>query len=301
MSNIRTIADTRQDEYSIQSIVLREATEGSFIQATILGPRSVLNDDLRDIARERLTNGDLRLPIRTNANGLTVEDAEDIRNLNESLDSETIRSILETIVENQFNADIFRNLISNMSIETIDRIRNILSQPTYNLQDLAPILNIIIYANVGFYDFNASTINLANLLAELNPPQGLYENNLEEVGNIINENTADVNNNSEERSEEYNRERSNVLNPINWRTLLRRGGTLLFMGTATYLGAPYIGPLGNLGIRMLENSRDISSSFGDGTEVTPRNPTSRITWSDVSGSFWGSWALLARYMGRRSD
>ena len=266
---------------------MRETAEDISTQTTILVPRSVLNDDLRDIARERLNNGDLRLPIRTNANGLPVGDTEDIRNLNENLDRETIRSILETIAENRFNPEVFRNLVSNMSIETLDRTRNILSQPTYNLQDLAPILNIIIYANVGFYDFNASTINLANLLSELNPPQGLYENNLEEVGNIINENTTDVNNNSEERNEEYNRERSNILNSINWRTLLRRGGTLLFMGAATYLGAPYMGPLGNLGIRILENSPNLSSSLGNGT--------------DVSRSFWGSWALLASYMGRRSD
>lgn len=301
MSNIRTLTDIQQDEYSVQSIALRDTAEDISTQTTILGPRSVLNDDLRDIARERLNNDDLRLPIRTNANGLPVGDTEDIRNLNENLDRETIRSILETTAENRFNPDIFRNLISNMSTETLDRARNILSQPTYDLQDLAPILNIIIYANVGFYDFNASTINLANLLAEPNPTQDLYENNLEEVENIMNENIDGVNNNSEERNSEYNRERSNILNSMNWRTLLRRGGTLLFMGAATYLGAPYIGPLGNLGIRVLENSPNLSSSFSSGTDITPRVPTSRITWTDVSGSFWNSWSLLARYMGRRSD
>ena len=111
----------------------------------------------------------------------------------------------------------------------------------------------------------------------------------------MNENIDGINNSSEERNTEYNRERSNILNSINWRTLLRRGGTLLFMG------APYIGPLGNLGIRILENSPNLSSSFSSGTDITPRIPTSRITWPDVSGSFWNSWSLLARYMGRRSD
>jgi hypothetical protein len=70
-----------------------------------------------------------------------------------------------------------------------------LSQPTYDLQDLAPILNIIIYANVGFYDFNAFTTHLSTLLSEINPSQDLYENNLEEVGNLIDENIDDVNNN----------------------------------------------------------------------------------------------------------
>jgi hypothetical protein len=288
MSNIRTIAD-------IQQSVAREVTAENI-------SRSVLNDDLRDIARERLNNGDLRLPIRTNANGLPVGDTEDIRNLNENLDRETIRSILETIAENRFDPDILRNIISNISVETLNRTRNILSQPTYNLQELAPVLNIIIYANVGLYDFNASIVYLSNLLSELNLSQGLYENNLEEVSNAINENTNDVNNNSEERNEEYNRERSNILNSINWRTILRRGGTILVMGVATYLGTPYIGPLlGNLGMRMLENSPNLSLPFSSGTDTTSRIPTSRITWIDVFGSFWNSWSLLARYMSRKSD
>jgi hypothetical protein len=79
-----------------------------------------------------------------------------------------------------------------MSVETIDSTRNILSLHNYNLQDLARILNIIIYANVGFYDFNASTINLVNLLSELDYPQDLYENNIEEVENTRNENTNGV-------------------------------------------------------------------------------------------------------------
>lgn len=301
MSNIRTIADIQQEEYSVQSIALREMAGDISTQTTILVPRSVLNDDLRAIARERLNNGELRLPIRTNANGTPVGDAEDIRNLNENLDGETIRSILEMIAEDRFNSDVFRNIISNISVETLNRTRDILSRPTYDLQDLAPILNIIIYANVGFYDFNASTLHLSTLLSELNLSRDLYENNLEEVGNIIDENTNDANNNSEERNEEYNRERSNVLNSLNWRTVLRRGGTLLFMGVATYLGTPYMGPLGNLGMRILENSPNLSSYLSNGTDITPRIQTSRITWTDVSGSFWNSWSLLARYMGRRSD
>jgi V8-like Glu-specific endopeptidase len=42
MPNIRTIADIRQDEYSVQSIALRETTEDISTQTTIIVPRSVL-------------------------------------------------------------------------------------------------------------------------------------------------------------------------------------------------------------------------------------------------------------------
>jgi hypothetical protein len=225
--NIRTIADIQQqDQHSVQSIILRGGSQEEVsVQSTVLAPISVLNDDLREIARERLTNGDYRLPIRTNANGLPAGDVEEMRNLNTNLGEESIRNILESIAENRFNEEAFRNIFSNFSPEFLERTRNILNQSYSNAQDFAPILNIMIYANVGFYDFNSSSINLANLLANMNPPAELYENNLEEVINSIEENVNDA----ERRNEEYNRERSNIMNSLNWRTLLRRGSTLLYL------------------------------------------------------------------------
>ena len=299
MSNIRTITDIQQDQHSVQSITLRGNIEDASVQT--FGPRSVLNDDLREMARERLQNGDYRLPIRTDANGLTTGDAEEIRNLNANLDEESIRNILENVTQNRFHEETFRIILSNISTETLDRTRNILNSTYDNLQDFAPILNIMIYANVGFYDFNASSINLSYMLTDLEPSEVLYENNLEEVTNEIDENVNSTNDDVERRSEEYNRERTNILSSLNWRTVISRGGTLLLMGAATYMGAPYLGPLGNLGMRILENSPSILPTSSTETGVAPRSARSVITWNHVSESFWGSWALLARYMGGRSD
>ena len=225
-----------------------------------------------------------------------------MRNLNANLGEESIRIILESVAENRFDREGFRNIVSTFSPEFLERTRNILNQSYTTLQDFAPILNIMIYANVvGFYDFNVSSINLANLLTNINPPVELYENNLEEVVNSIEENVNDVNNDAERRNEEYSQGRSNIINSLNWRTVLRRGGTLLFMGAATYVGSPYLGPLGSLGVRILENSANILPTSSIETDMTPRTSRSRITWNDVSGSFWGSWSMLARYMGNRSD
>jgi len=304
MSNIRTITDIQQqDQHSVQSIVLRGSQEE--VSVTTLAPRPVVNDELREIARERLINGDFRLPIRTSANGLPVGDVEEMRNLNASLDEESIRNILESIAENRFNQEVFVDILSHFSPEFLNRTRNILSQSYNTLQDFAPILNIMIYANVGFYDFNASSINLASLLSDINPPVEIYENNLrnnlEEVRKSIEENVNSANDDAERRNEEYNRERSSIINSMNWRTILRRGGTLLFMGAVSYIGAPYLGPLGGLGMRLLENSGSILPTSSIETDITPRTSGSRVTWNDVSRSFWGSWSLLARYMGNRSD
>jgi hypothetical protein len=105
VSDIRTIADIRQDEHSVQSIALRGLHEDVFTQTTIQVPRSVLINDLRNLARERSNNDDLRLPVRTNANGVPVGGAEDIRHLNETFDRETIRNILEPIAENLFSPE----------------------------------------------------------------------------------------------------------------------------------------------------------------------------------------------------
>mmetsp|Transcript_17634 Transcript_17634/g.26253 ORF Transcript_17634/g.26253 Transcript_17634/m.26253 type:complete len:300 (-) Transcript_17634:139-1038(-) len=299
MPNIRTITDIQQDQHSVQSITLRGNIEDASVQTFV--PRPVFNDDLREMARERLQNGDYRLPIRTDGNGLTAGDAEEIRNLNANLDEESIRNILENVSQNRFNEETLRILLSNVSTETLNRTRSILNSAYDNLQDFAPILNIMIYANVGFYDFNASSINLSYMLTDLEPSEVLYENNLEEVTNEIDENVNNTNDDVERRSEEYNRERTNILSSLNWHTAIRRGGTLLFMSAATYLGAPYLGMLGNLGARILENSPNIFPTSGIETGIAPRSTRSGITWNHVSESFWGSWALLARYMGGRSD
>lgn len=151
MANIRTITDIQQqDQHSVHSIILRGSQEEVSVQSTVIAPRSVLNDDLREIARERLNNGDYRLPYRTNANGLPAGDAEEMQNLNENLGEESIRNILESIAENRFDEEIFGNLLSNFSPEFLERMRNVLNQSYNNLQGFAPILNIMIYANVGF-------------------------------------------------------------------------------------------------------------------------------------------------------
>ena len=205
------------------------------------------------------------------------------------------------IVENRANPDLLRRIISNMSEETLDRARSVLNnQSTINYEDFAPVLNILLYANVGVYDFDASRTDLSNLLMELNPPQDVYENNLGETGSNIDANIRNENNENEERQENYNSAQTNILSSINWQAVLRRGGMMLAMGAASYFGAPYLGSLSSLGIRMLENSPELSS-FSNGTGTTARAPSSRVTWNDVSGSFWGSWSLFARYMGRRSD
>lgn len=70
-------------------------------------------------------------------------------------------------------------------------------------------------------------MNLFNFLKGLNPPQDLYANNLERAANAI-ENVNDANNDTERRNEEYNRERSNILNSLNWRTIIRRGERYLY-------------------------------------------------------------------------
>jgi len=71
-----------------------------------------------------------------------------------------------------------------------------------------------------------------------------------------------------------------------------RSSMVLVAGTATYLGGPQLGSLASLGARILQDSEYSSS-----TAVSSRE--TRTTWNDVSSSFWGSWGLFARYMGRR--
>lgn len=71
-----------------------------------------------------------------------------------------------------------------------------------------------------------------------------------------------------------------------------RSGMILAAGTATYFGGSQLGSLASFGMRILQDLEPTSNTVSNSRE-------SRITWNDVSGSFWGSWGLFARYMGRR--
>ncbi len=121
--------------------------------------------------------------------------------------------------------------------------------------------------------------------------------NVEETINNIEKRTNAVNEENRNRAETADSRRNNIFTNLNWRTIMTRGATLAVMGFATYMSSPQLGSLANIGVRMLENYRDVAS--GPDTNLRITENVGNISWRDVSEQFWNSWAMFTRYMTRR--
>lgn len=300
MSNIRTITDIQQEEVSVHSIVLRgNPTEEVSTQTNVVDDIPVLsnlNESLREVASRSLESGEYNLPLRPSINGNTIEDSHEIRGLNSNLSEDTRQGILQSVVDDRYSEGLMRTLITNMSPETISSLRSVLVGPLNNLETYTPFLNILMYGNVGINDFNTAIVNISNLIAELDICTEQVPD-VEETIAVVENRVQAANEESIERAEEANSRRSNMLSTLNWRTLLTRGSAFLTAGFAIYMGSPQLGWLANIGIRMLENN--VNDFQRTGSTNIPRISQGNESWSDVSESFWNSWALFARYMSRR--
>ncbi len=300
MTNIHTLTDIQtQEENSVQSITLRNnPAENVSTQTSItdVPNHSNLNETLREVARRRLETGNDNLPLRPSVNGVEVMDSDEFRHMNSNLDVETRRNILQNIVDDRYENDMMRTIVSNLSPETTASLRNALTGPMINPEVYTPFLNILIYGNIEINDFNVAIANLSNLLVEMEVhPEPV--SNVEETISDIEERTNAVNEENRNRAETAESRRNNILTSFNWRTIMTRGATLAVMGIATYMGSPQLGSLANIGVRMLENYRDVAS--GSDTNLRITEGAGNISWRDVSEQFWNSWALFARYMSRK--
>lgn len=163
MSRVTTLTDIRNEELSVQSLVLRNRSfEDASVQTSLQSVpiTSNLNESLRDIARQRLERGETNLPLRPNLDGNPIEDAADFRNLNDILDEDIRLDILNSIVNDNYRSDLVEIIISNIPEATIDRLVSTLQGPMNNLEAYTPFLNILIYGNVGLNDFNIAALIL---------------------------------------------------------------------------------------------------------------------------------------------
>jgi hypothetical protein len=218
MSRVTTLADIRTEEISVQSLVLRERpSEDVSVQTSLSGvPNSSnLNESLREIARFRLERGESNLPLRPNLDGSNVEDAAEIRNLNENLDEETRLDILNSIVNDNYRDDLVRIILSNFSEDTLTRLLNTLQGPINSLEAYTPFINILMYSNVGINDFNTATANLVNLVTDLQTTTETPVLDVDETIANIEERNLNANQQVNEGAEEANSRRSNILASVN--------------------------------------------------------------------------------------
>lgn len=269
MSRVTTLTDIRNEELSVQSLVLRNRSfEDASVQTSLQSVpiTSNLNESLRDIARQRLERGETNLPLRPNLDGNPIEDAADFRNLNDILDEDIRLDILNSIANDNYRSDLVEIIISNIPEATIDRLVSTLQGPMNNLETYTPFLNILIYGNVGLNDFNIAATNLVNIITDLRTPTESPILDVNETVANIEERNLTTNQNVREGVEEANSRRSNILSSLNWRTLLMRSGMILAAGTATYFGGPQLGSLASFGMRILQDLEPTSNTVSNSRE-----------------------------------
>lgn len=273
MSRVTTLTDIRNEEVSVQTLVLRDRLlEDVSVQTSlpIIPTTSNLNESLRDVARQRLERGESNLPLRSNLNGKPIEASADFRNLNEILDEDTRLDVLNSVANDNYRSDLVQLILSNIPEDTIDRLVNTLKGPLNNLETYTPSINMLMYGKVGLNDFNVATTNLVNLITDLRTPPETPVLNVDETVANIEERNQSTNHNAREGVEKSNSIRNNILSSLNWRTLLTRRGILLAARTATYFGGPQLGSLASFGARMLQDLE-----YPSNTVPNPRE--SRIT------------------------
>jgi hypothetical protein len=269
MPSVTTLADIRNEEVSVQTLVLRDRhLEDASVQTSLpsIPNTSNLNESLRDVARQRLERGESNLPLRSKLDGNPIEDSADFKNLNELLDEDTRLEILNSIANDNYRSDLVQIILSNLPENTIDRLVNTLQGPLNNLETYTPFINILMYGNVGLNDFNVATTNLINLITDLRTPSETPVLDVDETVANIEERNQSTNQNVREGVEESNSSRTNIPSSLNWRTLLTRSGMLLAAGTATYFGAPQLGSLANLGVRILQDLEYSSNTVSNSRE-----------------------------------
>lgn len=219
MSRVTTLTNIRQQEdISVQTLVLRDrSVEDASVQTSLSGMpiNSNLNESLREIARTRLERGESNLPLRPNLDGRPISDSEDFRNLNEILDEETRLDILNSIANDNYRGDLIRVILANLSDETLTRLNNTIQSPVSDLETYTPLLNILMYGNVGLNDFNVAITNLANLITDMQAPMEPQHLDVSATIENIEARTEATNQDINRDAQEADVRRSNILSSLN--------------------------------------------------------------------------------------
>ena len=95
------------------------------------------------------------LPFREDVSGVTVVDGDIIRNLNNTLDQSTIRSILESVASGNSQPELMKIILRSLSSSELQNIYDILTQ-NFNVENdtYYSIFNILFYVGAGLSDIN---------------------------------------------------------------------------------------------------------------------------------------------------
>ena len=112
------------------------------------------------LVRERLANEDFRLPVLDSS-----PDAYIIRQLNETLNNDQIRSIMECVVVQQFNKDVILMMLKAIPVDFLKEFLDL--RGIANVANFNNFLNFLVYMSVGVGDFVTTQALINEMIIDL--------------------------------------------------------------------------------------------------------------------------------------
>lgn len=212
-SNIRTLNDYRNDSYN-----------------------STRLDSLRAAIQNRLDQGDYRLPFLPNS-----EDHLQIVHLNNILNEDTIKMIMEAIVSKNFNNQILTLILQNLPTEFLQDYLDLRSERNRNFY--TQFTNLLLYAGLGVGDLDISHDLLNNLISLMLSDSDLESIDVSRVSEVLEGEAAEIQNNNNERNGNFRSNVNSVLTNINWRRIVQSATLYSFGLGGLMLAQPVLTPL----------------------------------------------------------
>jgi len=121
---------------------------------------NVENNEFLRIIRARLESNDYRLPFLGSS-----PDAWIIRNLNEVLNEDEIRQIMECVVNQQFNKDIILIMLKAIPVDFLLKFLDL--RGLTDISGFHNFLNFLVYMSVGVGDFLTAQALINDILIEM--------------------------------------------------------------------------------------------------------------------------------------
>jgi len=206
----------------------------------------LLQNQLRELAQERLDANDIRLPVLPGA-----QDSDAVRYLNNSLNQEQIKSILQMIVNGEFDKKVIILLLSKIPQTLLNSFLDLRSEPL--LYNYGSFINLLLYASgAGILDIESSINVLNELIVNLITPNIENLDIQERIENATNTSNESIENNNNSNSALNRRLNSFSFFNFNWRSVARNSLLLIGSGIAFSFAQPWVTPLLSLaGARLL--------------------------------------------------
>ena len=247
---------------------------------------NVENNEFLRIIRARLESNDYRLPFLGSS-----PDAWIIRNLNEVLNEDEIRQIMECVVNQQFNKDIILIMLKAIPVDFLLKFLDL--RGLTDISGFHNFLNFLVYMSVGVGDFLTAQALINDILIEMLSVVTDDEINPVDLSTTSENLQTQNENENNARNINFSNRMVTIWGSISWSTILRRtisiGGAI---GLATFWGPQlYTGIFSTIGASL---GTSIANNLSTENTLVGQN-VNNINADKVMASIKNSFSLLKLY------